>query len=158
MQIYGGSFGYFSSSLASIGIEVTFAASTAGPDIVRALTPRTRLVWLETCSNPLVKMTDLRDVSDRVHRYNPKIIVAVDNTFLSPYVVRPLEHGVDLVMHSVTKYLGGHTDIVMGCLSTNNEELHGKLRAIQQYRGATPSSFDCYLLSRSLFTLEVSYT
>ena len=175
IQIYGGSFNFFSNDLSSIGIELTYAPSNSSVDIVRACNPRTKLVWLETCSNPLLNMTDLKDVADTVHKYNRDIIVAIDNTFLSPYVVvmktrphllhyaitmlllfqRPIELGVDLVMHSVTKYLGGHSDIVMGCLSTSNEELHKKLRTIQQYRGATPSAFDCYLLSRSLYTLEV---
>ena len=86
---------------------------------------------------------------------NAETKIVVDNTFLTPWVIKPLDHGVDIVMHSVTKYINGHSDVIMGCLAFNSDQLQSELYKIQKYRGATPSPFDCYLVLRSLATLEL---
>ena len=93
----------------------------------------------------------------RIRKVNPKVKVAVDNTFLTSWVCKPLEFGVDIVMHSVTKYINGHSDVIMGALLTNDTLLHDQLYKIQKYRGATPSAFDCFLVLRSLATLELRF-
>ena len=124
-------------------------------ELKSSLKPETALFWMEVASNPLIKVFDLQKIITAVKQYNENIVVVVDNTFLTPYIVRPLDFGADVVFHSCTKYLGGHSDIIMGCLITNNDQMFEVIKDIQRCRGATPSPFDCYLLSRSLQTLEI---
>ena len=113
----------------------------------------TRLFWLETPTNPTLKVTDIQAVAKLAQAKN--CFLAVDNTFCSPYFQTPLDLGADLVVHSVTKYIGGHSDVVMGVICTNNEELYTKLRFIQNGVGAVPSPFDCFLAHRGLKTLHL---
>ena len=112
-----------------------------------------KLFWLETPTNPTLKVTDIRKVADMAKVNNA--FLAVDNTFCSPYFQNPLDHGADIVVHSVTKYINGHSDVVMGVVCTNDEEIYKSLRFIQNGVGAVPSPFDCYLAHRGLKTLHV---
>ena len=137
------------------GHSSTFVSGMDMEELRNALKPSTKLFWMEVATNPLIRVLDLKKIIGEIKKYNDKIVVVVDNTFLTPYIVRPLEFGADVVFHSCTKYLGGHSDIILGCLITNEEYLFQELKAVQRTRGATPSPFDCYLLSRSLQTLEI---
>ncbi len=118
-----------------------------------AFTPRTRLVWLETPTNPLMQLADIRDIVERAHKKN--IIVVVDNTFMTPYFQRPLEMGADIVMHSVTKYLNGHSDMVGGALVMSDDGLAEQIRFLQNAAGAVPGPMDCFLCLRGTKTLAV---
>ncbi|KAK3285552.1 hypothetical protein CYMTET_6847 [Cymbomonas tetramitiformis] len=120
-----------------------------------ALSPDTKLVWIETPSNPTMKLVDVRAVADIAHEANPKCLVVVDNTFLSPYFQRPLALGADLVVHSATKYLNGHSDVVMGVICLNDPELHDRLKFLQNAIGGVPSPFDAFMLLRGVKTLHV---
>ena len=152
--MYGGIFNLFKNGL-GYGHSSTFISGMDINELRKALKPETRLFWMEVASNPLIRVFDLETIIGEVKKHNKDIIVVVDNTFLTPYIVRPLEFGADVVFHSCTKYLGGHSDVILGCLITNQEYIFGWLKEIQRCRGATPSPFDCYLLSRSLQTLEI---
>jgi O-acetylhomoserine/O-acetylserine sulfhydrylase-like pyridoxal-dependent enzyme len=114
---------------------------------------KSKLIWLETPTNPTLKITDIAAIAIKAKQHN--CLLAVDNTFCSPYFQTPLELGADLVVHSVTKYIGGHSDVVMGVVCTNNDDLYQKLRFIQNGIGAVPSPFDCFLAHRGLKTLHV---
>ena len=115
----------------------------------------TKMIWLETPSNPIMWLVDLKKVTDEVKAINPDILVVCDNTFSSPYCQQPLELGVDLVVHSATKFLGGHSDIIGGAVVGRNKDLMEPLEFLQKSLGATPSGWDLFLLSRSLKTLSV---
>lgn len=154
-QMYGGAYKLLRDCVSDFGIEATFVEDISISSVVSALTSKTKLVWLEACTNPTIVLLDVAALAKAIKNFSKDIIFGVDNTFLSPYILRPLEMGADLVMHSCTKFMGGHSDLILGALSTNNESLGLSLRKVQKYRGATPSSFDCYLLHRSLMTLEV---
>jgi len=112
-----------------------------------------KLLWLETPTNPTLKISDIAEVARVAHESG--CMLAVDNTFCSPYFQSPLELGADLVVHSVTKYINGHSDVVMGIVCTNDHDLYTKLRFIQNGIGAVPSPFDCYLAHRGLKTLHI---
>lgn len=157
-QLYGGVYNLFRSGLPRMGIDITMVDIFDLNDLKKCLRSQTKLVWLEACTNPLVMLADLEATIKAVKEFNAEIIVGIDNTFLSPYILRPLEFGADLVMHSASKYLGGHADIIAGVLATSQDNLFKELKTIQRYRGAVPSAFDCYLLERSLQTLEVCTT
>jgi cystathionine gamma-lyase len=118
-----------------------------------ACTPKTKLIWLESPTNPLLKTTDIRAVAALAKRKG--ILLVVDSTFMSPYLQRPLELGADIVVHSVTKYIAGHSDVLMGSVVTNSDDIVNKLRAIQNFCGAVPSPFECYLALRGLKTLHL---
>lgn len=113
----------------------------------------TKLIWIETPSNPTLGLVDIRAVADIAHQHG--ILVVVDNTFLSPYVQNPLEHGADIVVHSVTKYINGHSDVLMGVAAFNSPELNDRLSFLQNAIGAVPSPFDCWLAHRGLKTLHL---
>lgn len=115
----------------------------------------TKVVWLESATNPLLRVFDIKSIADLVHSINSNILVIVDNTFLTSYFLRPLSLGVDIVLYSLSKFMSGHSDVVMGALTTNNEELFKRLKFIQNGSGTVPSPFDCYLVQRSLKTLEI---
>jgi len=155
-QLYGGTLAQIQ-ALPKRGVEVAFVDACEAGDVKKAVTSATRLVWLEVCTNPGLRLLDLEKVVQDVRSCDRgnEIIIGIDNTFLTPWVVRPLTFGVDLVMHSCTKYLNGHSDVIMGALLMDSERLHSKLAAVQRYRGAVPSPFDCYLVLRSLATLDV---
>jgi len=153
-DIYGGTNRYFRKIASRMGIEVSFVDMTKPENAAAALKPNTKLVWIETPTNPTLKIVDIKAVSDLVHQQEG-VHVVVDNTFLSAYFQRPLELGADMTFYSLTKYMNGHSDVIMGAVSTNNADLAERLRWMQNAAGAVPSPFDCYLVNRSLKTLHV---
>merc|ERR1719228_2572044 len=124
-------------------------------NVKAALKPNTKMIWIETPTNPTLKLTDISAVCQAVKAKTKEPFVVVDNTFMSSYFQRPLSLGADIVMHSLSKYMNGHTDVIMGAACTNSEELHEKLRFLQNAIGPVPSPFDCFLVNRSLKTLKI---
>ncbi|EDO42530.1 predicted protein [Nematostella vectensis] len=154
-DVYGGTNRYFSRIMTpSMGIEVTFHDYTNLDNLKKAIKPNTKMVWVETPTNPTLKLTDIQGAADIVHQHEG-VMMVVDNTFMSSYFQRPLSLGADAVMHSVTKYMNGHSDVCMGVIATNNDELAKKLKFLQFASGPVPSPFDCYLANRGLKTLHV---
>ena len=123
-------------------------------DIAELIRPNeTKLIWIETPSNPTLSLVDIRSVATVAHQHG--IMIVVDNTFLSPYIQNPLQHGADIVVHSVTKYINGHSDVLMGVAAFNSEPLYQRLSFLQNAIGAVPSPFDCFLAHRGLKTLHL---
>jgi cystathionine beta-lyase/cystathionine gamma-synthase len=152
-DVYGGTFRLFKRVLERAGLRFTFVDATCIGNVSAALEDRTRLIWLESPTNPLLKLIDIAAVSELAHERD--IVVAVDNTFASPYCQRPLELGADVVHYSTTKYLGGHSDVVGGALVTSNDDLYGRLKFLQNAVGGVPGAFDSWLVLRGLKTLAV---
>jgi len=152
---YGGTGRLFRQFVKTTGIVVDFVDITDIALFEKHLKPTTKLVWVETPTNPTLKVVDIAKVSELSHKFSKDIIVAVDNTFLTSYFQRPLEFGADLVVYSLTKYMNGHSDVLMGAVVTNSEDLNNRLAYLQNSLGAVPSPFDCYLVFRSLKTLHV---
>jgi cystathionine beta-lyase/cystathionine gamma-synthase len=152
-DVYGGTFRLFDKVLKRYGL--TFTAVDAGDmdALERSITPATRLVWLESPTNPLLRVVDIDAVSEVAHSHGA--MVCVDNTFASPFLQQPLRLGADFVVHSSTKYIGGHSDVVGGAILTNNDDLEKQLRFHQNAVGAVPSPFDCWLLLRGIKTLAL---
>lgn len=150
---YGGTFRLIARVLSEHGIEWTAADLTTDDGIAAAMTPDTKLVWVETPTNPLLRVVDIDRVVQAAHGIGA--LVAVDNTFATPYLQRPLELGADLVVHSATKYLGGHSDTVGGVIVTGDDDLLERLRFLQNAAGPVPGPFDAYLVLRGLKTLGV---
>jgi cystathionine gamma-lyase len=134
------------------GVEVTFSPSIE-LDVSELIRPTTKLIWIESPSNPTLSLVDIRAIATIAHQHG--ILVVVDNTFLSSYVQTPLDHGADIVVHSVTKSLAGHSDVVMGVAAFNSDELKQRLTFLQNAIGAVPSPFDCWLAHRGLKTLHL---
>ena len=152
-DVYGGTHRYFTKVAAAHGVQVTFSPSLE-IDIEDLIRPEdTKLIWIESPSNPTLSLVDIRKVATIAHKHG--ILVVVDNTFLSPYVQNPLDHGADIVVHSVTKYINGHSDVVMGVAAFNSMELKERLTFLQNAIGAVPSAFDCWLAHRGLKTLHL---
>ena len=154
-DVYGGTFRLFDKVLRRYGLDFTFAPTTDPESLAEALTPSTRLVWLETPSNPLLSVTDIRAVAEIVHAHPNHPLLVVDNTFATPYLQRPLELGADIVVHSTTKYLGGHSDVIGGAVVVKNRELYEKLAFLQNAVGAVPGPMDCFLVLRGIKTLPL---
>ncbi|MFG0327094.1 MAG: cystathionine gamma-synthase [Phycisphaerales bacterium JB037] len=152
-DVYGGTFRLVDKVYAKLGITYSICDFTDLDAVRHGLTDKTRLVWLETPTNPMLKVCDIAAVCDIANKANA--ITCVDNTFASPYLQNPLALGADIVSHSVTKYIGGHADVVGGALITSSEELHDKLKFTQNAAGAVPGPWDCALLLRSTKTLHV---
>ena len=152
-DVYGGTFRLFDKVFRRYGLSFTAVDPTDPDTVAAAMTDRTRLVWLESPTNPLLRIVDLDAVSELVH--GAGALVAVDSTFASPVLQRPLELGADLVVHSSTKYLGGHSDVLGGAVLTSDDSLAERLRFHQNAVGAVPSPFDCWLLLRGLKTLQL---
>jgi cystathionine beta-lyase/cystathionine gamma-synthase len=152
-DVYGGTFRLFDKVLKRFGL--TFRAIDASDldAVEQAMSEKTRMVWLESPTNPLLRVVDIDAVSEIAHSHGA--MVCVDNTFATPYLQQPLHLGADVVVHSSTKYIGGHSDVVGGALMTNNEELEKQLRFHQNAVGAVPSPFDCWLLLRGVKTLAL---
>ncbi|MCC6652185.1 MAG: PLP-dependent transferase [Candidatus Eisenbacteria bacterium] len=150
---YGGTYRLFEKVWKRHGLAFSFVDCTDAAGVEAVFTPRTRMVWLETPTNPLMQLADIRDICERAHRKN--ILVIVDNTFMTPYFQRPLELGADVVMHSVTKYLNGHSDMVGGALVMSDEGLAEQVRFLQNAAGAVPGPMDCFLCLRGTKTLAV---
>lgn len=151
-DVYGGTYRLFERVLSRYGLRFSWV-DLAQPDAVHAaLTPQTRMLWLETPTNPLMSLADMAALVESVP---DQVIVAVDNTFASPYIQQPLKFGADIVMHSSTKYLGGHSDVVGGLLALNDEELYQQLKFTQNAVGAVPGPMDCFLVLRGIKTLPI---
>lgn len=152
-DVYGGSFRLIHHVFADLGLSYTLVDMSVLENVERACTPYTKLVWVETPTNPTLKVVDIRAISDIARKHNARTVV--DNTFASPYLQNPLELGADMVCHSVTKYLGGHSDLIGGALVLNDEVWHEKLQYLQNAVGAVPAPWDCFLTLRSTKTLQV---
>ncbi|KAJ9580196.1 hypothetical protein L9F63_004139 [Diploptera punctata] len=152
-DLYGGTYRYFSKVAARMNIETTYIDATDLKNVEEAIKPNTKLMWVETPTNPLLKVIDIKKIAQIVHKHN--ILLAVDNTFLTSYFQRPLELGADIAVYSLTKYMNGHSDVIMGAVTTSNEDVHNRLRFLQNALGIVPSPFDCYLINRSLKTLHL---
>lgn len=152
-DLYGGSYRMFKRVFERFGIKFHFIDLTQASALNSYINGKTKLIWLETPSNPLMNIIDIKSCVDIAKKNN--IIVAVDNTFASPYLQNPLDLGADIVMHSVTKYLGGHSDVVMGALITNDEKLHQELAFIHNSCGAVPGPQDSFLVLRGIKTLHL---
>lgn len=150
---YGGTFRLIDVTFSQWGVEHTVVDTTNPENVAAALQDNTAVVWLETPTNPLLSITDIRAVKDAMGDHPAKLVV--DNTFASPYLQRPLDLGADVVLHSTTKYLGGHSDVVGGVLVLNDAELDAELLFLQGGVGAVPSPFDAYLVYRGIKTLGV---
>ncbi|KAG5518978.1 hypothetical protein PMAC_002509 [Pneumocystis sp. 'macacae'] len=155
MDVYGGTHRYFTKVASVCGINVTFVDLTIAESLKAHIKPETKLVWVETPSNPMLTVVDISSISKIAHEHN--IIVIVDNTFLSPYLCNPLNYGADIVVHSVTKFINGHSDVVMGVIALNSDDLFTRLKFLQNAIGAVPSPFDCWLAHRGLKTLHLRY-
>jgi cystathionine beta-lyase/cystathionine gamma-synthase len=152
-DMYGGTYRLFSKIFEKFGIKFIYTDTTVAANIEALVTPNTKLVWIETPTNPLMNITDIEAVAAITKKHN--ILLCVDNTFASPYLQNPLNFGADIVMHSATKYLGGHSDVIQGCLMLNNNDLREKLYFIQKSCGAVPGPMDCFLVLRGIKTLAV---
>jgi cystathionine beta-lyase/cystathionine gamma-synthase len=150
---YGGTFRLFDSVLSNYGIEWSAADLTTDAGLTNALRPETRLVWVETPTNPLLRVVDISRVAATAREHGA--LVTVDNTFATPYFQQPLDLGADLVLHSSTKYLGGHSDAVGGAIVMRSEELYDQLKFMQNALGPVPGPFDAYLFLRGIKTLAV---
>ncbi len=152
-DLYGGTYRLIRQVFGPFGISSDFVDMT-DLDVVRnAIKPETKLLWIETPTNPLVRVVDISALSKLAHEYD--VVAVVDNTFASPILQRPLEQGADLVVHSTTKYLGGHSDVIGGAICTNDDEWNEKLRFLIKSAGAVPGPMDCFLTLRGTKTLQV---
>lgn len=155
-DVYGGTQRFIRRvSAVNHGLQADFVDLTNIGRLEEAFKSNTKMVWFETPSNPLLKVVDITAVVQCVKRANSNILVVVDNTFMSPYFQRPLSMGVDMVIHSITKYINGHSDVVMGAVITDNDDIQQHLFFQQLAVGAVPSPFDCFLVNRGLKTLHV---
>ncbi|KAL1930769.1 hypothetical protein VTP01DRAFT_10931 [Rhizomucor pusillus] len=151
--VYGGTFVLLNEIAVESNIETDFINLDNPVALKSALKENTKLVWIESPTNPTVRLVDIQAVANIAHAHGAKLVV--DNTFMSPYFQNPLSLGADIVMHSVTKYINGHSDVTMGVAVTNDEQIGKRLHFLQNVTGAVPSPFDCYLARRGLITLEV---
>ncbi|HLJ68423.1 MAG TPA: cystathionine gamma-synthase [Chloroflexota bacterium] len=152
-DLYGGTYRLFSRVLARYGLEFSYVDTTDPERVAGAMRPNTRMLWIETPTNPLLKIVDIAAVAEVAHRQ--EVIVVADNTFATPYLQQPLALGADVVVHSATKYLGGHSDLVMGALVTSRDDLHERLKFHQNASGGVPGPFDSWLLLRGVKTLAL---
>ena len=152
-NVYGGTYRLYELNLSSYGLEYSWVDTSNPANIENAIRKDTKMIFVETPTNPMLILTDLKAVAEIAKKNN--LITVCDNTFMSPYFQNPLEWGIDIVLHSTTKYLNGHSDMVGGILVTSNEKYHERLRYIQNAAGGVPSPFDCWLVLRSTKTLAV---
>ena len=152
-DIYGGTYRLFERVFKPWGIQTSYADATSVAAFDRAITDKTRLIWVETPTNPLLKIVDLRSLAALARERNVQLVV--DNTFASPYFQRPLELGAHIVVHSTTKYLGGHSDVIGGAVITSDEDIYRPLKYYQNAAGAVPGPWDCWLILRGIKTLAV---
>jgi len=152
-DLYGGTYRAFTKVFARFGVAFTFVDATDLKAVAAAFTPKTKLVWLETPSNPLLRICDVRAIAELARGKKAKVVV--DNTFASPALQRPLTLGADVVVHSTTKYLGGHSDVVGGAILTSDEALYKEYKFLQNALGAVPGALDCFLVLRGTKTLPL---
>ena len=152
-DLYGGTYRIFEKVMSRYNVETSYVTAKSISDYEKAIRPNTRLIWLETPTNPLLRLVDIKAIARIAHKHN--ILVVVDNTFSSPYFQQPLALGADIVLHSTTKYINGHSDIVGGALVMNNEEVYQKVKFHQNAVGGIPGPFDSWLTLRGINTLAV---
>lgn len=152
-DMYGGTYRLFTKIFERAGIVFHFVDTTQAEQVAQAVNPKVKLIWIETPTNPLMNITDIEAIAQISKKNN--ILLCVDNTFASPYLQNPLDLGADIVMHSATKYLGGHSDVIQGALMLNDKTLRDQLYFIQKSAGAVPGPMDCFLVLRGLKTLHV---
>jgi cystathionine beta-lyase/cystathionine gamma-synthase len=152
-DLYGGTFRLFDRVLARYGLQFAYADASDPDDLAGAVRSNTRMVWIESPTNPLLRIADIREIARIAH--DAGALLVVDNTFATPYFQQPLSLGADIVVHSATKYLGGHSDLVMGVLVTSSDDLHERLKFHQNAAGGVPGPFDSWLLLRGLKTLAL---
>jgi len=152
-DLYGGTYRLFSRVLEKYGLQFSYVNPSDIDQVEAAIRPETRMIWVETPTNPLLRIVDIAAVAGVAHRHSALLVV--DNTFASPYFQQPLALGADIVVHSATKYLGGHSDLVMGAVVTNDEGVNESLRFHQNAVGGVPGPFDSWLLLRGLKTLSL---
>lgn len=152
-NVYGGTYRLFELIMKDYGLEFSWVNTSELTNIEKAIKPNTKMVYLETPTNPMLNLTDLKGASDICKKNN--LLCVCDNTFMSPYFQNPLTLGCDVVLHSSTKYLNGHSDVIGGILLTGDPKIHERLRYIQNATGGVPSPFDCWLVMRSTKTLAV---
>lgn len=152
-NVYGGTYRLYEQNLTAYGLAYSWVDTSDPKNIETAIKENTKMIFVETPTNPMLVLTDLKAVSEIAKKNN--LISICDNTFMSPYFQNPLEWGIDIVLHSTTKYLNGHSDAIGGILVTSNEKYHDRLRYIQNAAGGVPSPFDCWLVLRSTKTLAV---
>lgn len=152
-DIYGGAFRLFTQVYEQFGITVKYVDTTDAENVFHSISEKTKLIWIETPTNPTLKITDIRNVAEIAKANN--CLLCVDNTFASPALQQPLTHGADIVLHSATKYLGGHSDLIAGLIVTKNAELGAKIKFIQNASGAILSPFDSWLTIRGIETLHL---
>ena len=156
-DVYGGTYRLFEQVIARTGITFDYVDASDAVAVASAVRPETRMVWLETPTNPLLAVVNLEDIVRRVKgsTSGKYIKIVVDNTFASPYLQQPLRLGADIVMHSTTKYLSGHSDVVGGAVVTDDAEVYERLKFLQNAAGAVPGAFDCWLTLRGIKTLHL---
>jgi len=152
-DLYGGTYRLMNKIFGKYGITFKFIDMGADTDISAQISEKTKMIWIETPTNPMLNIVDIKAVCDQVK--GKGITVCVDNTFASPYLQNPLDLGADMVMHSATKYLGGHSDLTHGCVIVNDKKIADELRFIQNAAGAVPGPFDCFLVLRGIKTLHI---
>ncbi len=152
-NVYGGTYRLFELVMKDYGLTFSWVNTSDLKNIEFAIKPNTKLVYLETPTNPMLNLTDLAGAAEICRKYN--LISIVDNTFMSPYFQNPLTLGCDIVLHSTTKYINGHSDVIGGIIVTSDDKIHDRIRYIQNAAGGVPSPFDCWLILRSTKTLAV---
>lgn len=152
-DLYGGSFRIFERVMRRYNVDTSYVAAGNIEGYAKAIRPNTRLIWLETPTNPLLRLIDIQAVAEIAHQHN--VLVVVDNTFASPYFQQPLKLGADIVVHSTTKYINGHSDVIGGALVLNNEEIYEAIKFYENAAGSVPSPFDAWLILRGIKTLAV---
>jgi len=152
-DLYGGTYRLFTKMFEPVGVSFSFVDMTDNSQVEEAITDQTKLIWIETPTNPLLRIADIKTLSKLGKEHG--ILTAVDNTFASPYLQQPLDLGADIVMHSTTKYLGGHSDTIGGAVATSNTDVAEGLRFQIKTTGAIPGPMDCYLVLRGIKTLSV---
>jgi cystathionine gamma-lyase len=152
-NVYGGTFRYFDKVMKRFGLTCSWVDTSDAANIRAALTPATKMIFVETPTNPMLNLTDLKAVAEIGKKHGA--ITVCDNTFMSPYFQRPLEHGFDLVLHSTTKYINGHSDVIGGIVVTRSDDLHTRLRFLQNAVGGVPGPMDCFFILRATKTLAL---
>jgi cystathionine gamma-lyase len=152
-NVYGGTYRLYELNMKNYGLDFSWVDSTDLKNVENAIRKNTKMIFVETPTNPMLNLTDLAGISKIAGKYN--LISVCDNTFMSPYFQNPIDWGIDIVLHSTTKYLGGHSDVIGGILVTSKDNYHERLRYIQNAAGGVPSPFDCWLILRSTKTLAV---
>jgi cystathionine gamma-lyase len=150
-NVYGGTYRLFEMIIKDYGVEFSYVNTSDHEELKNSIKDNTKLIYVETPTNPMLNITDLKKLNELAKE--KKIMTCVDNTFMSPYFQNPLDFGIDIVLHSSTKYINGHSDVIGGCLITSDDKIAEKLKFIQNSIGAVPAPFDCWLILRSTKTL-----